>query len=66
MNQFLKGNFEVKKKVELDGTKANSEDSVAEKLKKAVMGSIGGSMVYVERSELTWDGEEEADENQSK
>lgn len=62
MTDFLKGNFKVQNKVEVDIKKKEEEQTVAEKLKKAVMSSIGGSMVYVERSELTWDGEAETNE----
>ena len=31
---------------------------VGEKLRKAAMASIGGSMVYMERTELTWNGDD--------
>lgn len=59
MSDFLKGNFKVKneaKEKTEDKKEENSAKSIAEELKKAAINSIGGSMVYVERSELTWDG----------
>ncbi|WP_175573150.1 MULTISPECIES: hypothetical protein [Thalassotalea] len=57
MSDILKGNFTPKKQV----TKPDDtidDDSIESKFKKAALNSIGGSMVYVERTDLTWDGEE--------
>jgi len=56
MSDLLKGNFTTKKQV----TKPDEEtdNSLEEKFKKAALNSIGGSMVYVERTDLTWDGDE--------
>jgi hypothetical protein len=62
MTEFLKGNFEVKRPVETveDETDTKTSDEViAEALRKAAMTSIGGSMVYVERTPLSWDGDDE-------
>lgn len=60
MSDFLKGNFEVKNQPkETDKTEVSKAEELKEKFKKAALGSIGGSMVYVERTELTWDGEDE-------
>lgn len=57
MTDLLKGNFETQKKVELESNN-DQEDSLEKKFKKAALNSIGGSMVYVERTDLTWDGDE--------
>ncbi|WP_286233285.1 hypothetical protein [Thalassotalea sediminis] len=57
MSDLLKGNFTTKKQVSAPSETAN-EDSLETKFKKAALNSIGGSMVYVERTDLTWDGEE--------
>lgn len=54
--EFLKGNFKVKKPVVL--SEDDSKSSVQEQLKKKAMASLGGSMVYMERGNLTWDGDE--------
>jgi hypothetical protein len=53
---LLKGNFKVKKEVSLDKINEN-EASVSAKLKKMTLASLGGSMVYMERTDLTWDGD---------
>lgn len=54
--EFLKGNFKVKKPVVL--SEEDSTPSVQEQLKKKALASLGGSMVYMERDNLTWDGDE--------
>jgi|CXWL01.1.fsa_nt_gi hypothetical protein len=53
-DQVLKGNFTVKKPVKLE---ENESVSSQEEYKKRALASIGGSMVYMERTKLTWDGE---------
>lgn len=57
MSDLLKGNFTTKKQVSTP-SETIDEDSLEAKFKKAALNSIGGSMVYVERTDLTWDGEE--------
>jgi len=58
MSNLLKGNFTTKKQVEAkqDDTESTSLQS---EFKKAALNSIGGSMVYVERTDLTWSGDDE-------
>ncbi len=56
MTNLLKGNFTTQKKVEVE--KQSDKETLEQQFKKAALGSIGGSMVYVERTNLTWDGEE--------
>ncbi len=61
MNEFLKGNFAVKKPVDEASAEATDKDpaqTLADKLRKAALASIGGSMVYMERTELTWNGDD--------
>lgn len=60
MSDFLKGNFTVKREiVEKDQERDESSSrDLAEKLRKAALASIGGSMVYMERTELTWNGDD--------
>ena len=53
--ELLKGNFKIKNPVIL-GEKKES-DSLREELKKRALASLGGSMVYMERTDLTWDGD---------
>ena len=58
MSDFLKGNFTVKKPVvEAPAVPGNEKQELAEKLKKQVLTSLGGSMVYMERTGLMWDGD---------
>ncbi|GBF48819.1 hypothetical protein LPTSP4_03190 [Leptospira ryugenii] len=56
---ILKGNFKTKKEVDLDKVKTQGDANLQEELKQKVLATLGGSMVYVERNKLTWDGEEE-------
>ena len=52
MGKILKGNYEMGTKV-VDDKGANTID---DSYKKKAMASIGGSMVFVERKKLYWDG----------
>lgn len=60
MSEFLKGNFEVKRKITDEAPTAPRESGLelAETLRKAALASIGGSMVYMERTDLTWNGDD--------
>lgn len=59
MNDFLRGNFNVKRAViEVPKAPGNEKQELAEKLKQQVLTSLGGSMVYMERTGLTWDGDQ--------
>ncbi len=53
--EILKGNFKVKNPVKVEDKKENT--SIRQELKKRVLASIGGSMVYMERTDLVWDGD---------
>lgn len=61
MNELLKGNFDVKRKVELNEKKDEATEIVSEFRKKALE-SIGGSMVFVEREKLFWEDTESTDD----
>lgn len=59
MSDLLKGNFQAKKKV----TATEGSDDATEfqnEYRKKALESIGGSMVFVERQKLFWDGVEES------
>lgn len=58
MSEFLRGNFKVKNEV-MEVTDSQKDEAVrlAETLRARVLTSLGGSMVYMERTALTWDGE---------
>ena len=57
MDDILKSNFKVKNPVVVDESGENKKESIGEMLKKKALSSLGGSMVYVERTGLHWDGE---------
>jgi len=63
MSEFLKGNFKTKHTVvandQSEGDVPNDAGrEISEKLRKAALASIGGSMVYMERTDLTWNGDD--------
>ena len=60
MSELLKGNFEVKHKLTVTDADDDSADFKNE-FKKKALESIGGSMVFVEREMLFWDGTDVAD-----
>lgn len=59
MSDILKGNFKVKKPPETKKHEAQDPaESIKENLKKKALASLGGSMVYIERTDITWRGDE--------
>ena len=58
MSDFLKGNFETVRKVTESSLESKGND-LESRFRKNALGCIGGSMVYVERTALEWDGENE-------
>ncbi len=57
MSDLLKGNFDIKRKVE-SVENANEALDFASEFKKKALESIGGSMVFVEREKLFWEAPE--------
>jgi len=55
MSGILKGNFQVKHDVVVNEKRDEAAEFKSEYRKKALE-SIGGSMVFVEREKLFWDG----------
>ena len=55
MNNFLKGTYNIKKEISEDIT---DNLSIEGKFREKAIASIGGSMVFVERKILIWDGGE--------
>ena len=51
MTNLLKGNFTTQKTV--DVAEKSADETAEQQFKKAALNSIGGSMVYVERTDLT-------------
>ena len=58
MSNLLKGNFTTKKQVEAK-KEDNESHSLQDEFKKIALNSIGDSMSYVERTDLTWSGDDE-------
>jgi len=53
MSNLLKGNFTVKRNIEVN--EKNETDDLATDFRKKALESIGGSMVFVEREKLFWE-----------
>jgi hypothetical protein len=60
MSGILKGNFQVKLDIVVNEKRDEAAEFKSEYRKKALE-SIGGSMVFVEREKLFWDGEAKED-----
>ena len=56
MSDFLKGSYDLDDKI-VD--EADEKESANDEYKKKALNSIGGSMVFVEREQYVWDGDEE-------
>ncbi len=62
MNDFLKGNFKVKRPVTEQAPAAeDKKKAFKEEFKRKALQSVGGSMVFVEMDVLSWDPEQDAD-----
>ena len=53
MNELLKGNYEIKKQIKDD---AKNKKNIRDEKAKA---SIGGSMVFIEKKQMVWKGDED-------
>lgn len=53
---ILKGNFKVKKKPK-PTKKSKKNNSFDEEFRKKAIENIGGSMVFVDRKTVVWDGD---------
>ena len=60
MNKILKGNYELNTEIE----NPDLEKSDESEYRRKAINSIGGSMVYVERTPLKWDGKKEKTKNE--
>ena len=63
MNDFLKGNFKVKRPIqETAAAKDAPKASFKEEYRRKALASVGGSMVFVEMDQLIWDGDAPAEQ----
>ena len=56
MSDFLKGSYD------LDTIIQDDKEEVKDKFRENVLNSIGGSMVFVERKKMVWDGNDKSTE----
>ena len=54
-DDILKGSYKLDKKIK---EKKDDEKSLEKEVKERTLLSLSGSMVYVERKKLEWDGDE--------
>ena len=57
-DDILKGNYKIKKQIKERESSINEKEKLKKELKERALASLGGSMVYVERDKLFWDGSE--------
>ena len=65
-DDILKGNYKIKKQIKEKESSINENEKLKKELKERALASLGGSMVYVERDKLFWDGTEIEDEIEKK
>ena len=58
MSKFLKGTYDLDKEI----VEEKKTESAKDEFKKKALNSIGGSMVFVEREQYVWNGDEEESE----
>lgn len=60
-DNLLKGNFKVKREVKDAPAEALlGAEAIAQQLKQRALANLGGSMIYVDRTVLDWDPDQEA------
>ena len=60
MNKYLKGNYRVKKDIkEEENQEKNKSNNFKDEYRKRAIESVSGSMVFIERDLMVWDGESE-------
>ena len=57
-DEIMKGNFKVKRPISANDLNKEKKESLSDIVRKKALASLGGSMVYVERKKLNWDGNE--------
>lgn len=62
MSEFLKGNFKVQRPVtEKAPAPDNQQQAFKDEFRRKALQSVGGSMVFVEMDQLSWDPEQPED-----
>jgi len=57
-DDILKGNYKINKKIKDEKINIDEKEKLKQELKQKALVTLGGSMVYVERDKLNWDGNE--------
>ena len=57
-DDILKGNYKIKKQIKEKEISIDKHEKLKKEFKEKALASLGGSMVYVERDKLFWDGSE--------
>ena len=65
-DDILKGNYKIKEQIKEEKINIDEQEMLKKELKERALASLGGSMVYVERDKLFWDGSEIEEENEKK
>ena len=65
-DDILKGNYKIKEQIKEEKINLDEREILKKDLKERALASLGGSMVYVERDKLFWDGSEIEEENEKK
>ncbi|MBH30563.1 MAG: hypothetical protein CMG71_01060 [Candidatus Marinimicrobia bacterium] len=60
MNDILKGNFKVKKKV-LDEENKKDVDELEERFEREALSRLGGSIAYVSKRKVLWEEKDKLD-----
>jgi hypothetical protein len=61
-DDILKGNYKIKKQIKEKEISIDEQEKLKKELKERALASLGGSMVYVERDKLNWDGSDIGDQ----
>ena len=61
-DDILKGNYKIKKQIKEKEISLDEQEILKKELKERALASLGGSMVYVERDKLFWDGSDIGDQ----
>ena len=65
-DDILKGNYKIKKQIKENEISMDEQEKLKKEFKERALASLGGSMVYVERDKLFWDGSEIEEEIEEK
>ena len=65
-DDILKGNYKINKQIKEKKNSIDKQEKLKKDLKERALASLGGSMVYVERDKLFWDGSEIKDQTKKR